>query len=72
MLVMEYKIEGMSCKHCETRIMNTLKRLEGVENVVVMQDNSSLKIFGDQQPPLEKLSAVLKETGNYKISNLVV
>ena len=38
------KVEGMKCSGCENRIVNTLKNLEGVENVSASNEKGTVDI----------------------------
>lgn len=67
MTVLEYKIKGMNCSHCELHLKNALEQVEGVEKVIVSHSDSSVKIFGDHLPSLARLKEAVSEAGSYQI-----
>lgn len=45
-----FKVEGMSCAHCENRIKKAITNLTGVSNVVVSLDDKTVTV--DSNPSL--------------------
>ena len=41
-----FKIEGMTCPHCEATVTRTLLKLEGIEEVVADRDKSEVRVKG--------------------------
>jgi copper chaperone CopZ len=41
------KISGMTCNHCKTNVENNLKKLTGIESVVVNLAEQTAQIEGD-------------------------
>lgn len=38
------KVDGMMCKGCENRIQNSLKNVDGIENVIANHKTGEVKI----------------------------
>jgi len=50
--ITEYKIEGMGCVSCVTKIENALGSIAGSAKVSVDLDTGTAKVFGDIDPEL--------------------
>lgn len=55
------KIDGMTCAHCEKRVMNTLSDIEGVENVVVNLGDHSASFEADERVTDEILKEAIDD-----------
>lgn len=42
-----FKVEGMSCSHCEATVTRTLLKLEGIEEVMADRNTSEVKVAGE-------------------------
>jgi len=58
------KVEGMSCGHCVMRVKKAIEGLEGVKKVDVSLENKQAVVeFDEGKTDVEKIKAVVKETG---------
>lgn len=46
----EYKVKGMNCAHCQASVEKAIKRVEGVETVVVNLSNGTATVTGNADP----------------------
>ena len=42
-----FKVEGMTCSHCEGTVTRTLLKLEGIDEVIANKDKSEVKVAGE-------------------------
>ncbi len=56
-----YRVDGMDCAGCATRITNAVRRVPGVEDVAVSVAAGTMTVRHDSTPELEK--AVLRQIG---------
>lgn len=61
-----YKITGMSCNGCHTKVENALNAIEGMSAVVTLEPPQA-KITMQKHIPTEKLQEALSAVGNYTI-----
>ena len=47
MTVETFKVEGMTCSHCEATVTRTLLKLDGIEEVIADRDKSEIKVAGE-------------------------
>lgn len=52
-----FKVEGMVCTGCENRVINALKTIDGIENVVASHEDGTVKVTSKD----EVLESVMKE-----------
>ncbi len=64
-----YKITGMSCNGCRTKVENALNNIEGVSAEVSLEPPRA-RVKMNTHIPTEKLQEVLSDAGNYKIEPL--
>lgn len=65
----KYSVYGMSCNNCRRHVEDTLKKVDGVENVIVDLAQAEAVIDMKSHIPLIKFQDALKnEGGNYGIS----
>ena len=62
-----YKISGMSCDGCRTKVEKTLNAIEGIEAFVSLEQ-SVATITMKEHIPIEKLQQALSATGKYTIT----
>ncbi|UQD57662.1 heavy metal translocating P-type ATPase [Flavobacterium sp. K5-23] len=61
-----YKITGMSCDGCRTKVEKTLNAIEGIEAVVVL-DPALATLTMEKHIPVAQLQDALSAVGNYTI-----
>lgn len=66
----EFKIEGMTCSHCQALIEKTLNNVEGVKASVNLNPPTATIEFLKEEIPLKNLQEALLNVGNYKIIKL--
>lgn len=42
-----FKVEGMTCSHCEATVTRTLLKLKGIEEVTADREKSEIKVAGE-------------------------
>ncbi|MGV8093410.1 MAG: heavy-metal-associated domain-containing protein [Mangrovibacterium sp.] len=42
-----FKVEGMTCSHCEATVTRTLLKLDGIDEVLADKDKSEVKVAGE-------------------------
>lgn len=42
------KVKGMACEGCENRIQNTLKNIEGIENVIANHKEGIVTVMANE------------------------
>ncbi len=47
MTIETFKVEGMTCSHCEATVTRTLLKLDGIEEVIADRDKSEIKVAGE-------------------------
>ncbi len=63
-----YKISGLSCLGCKTKVESTLNEVKGVNEAIVDMATGMLTIDMDSHIKLKTFQDVLKKTGsNYSI-----
>ncbi len=68
METLEYPIEGVSCQHCVNKVVSALQDLEGVQEVNVSEDLTTLKLKGDKLPSSGFINEVLEDYGAYRVN----
>lgn len=48
MEVEKFKVEGMTCSHCEAAVTRTLLKLEGIDEVIADKEKSEVRIAGEK------------------------
>lgn len=61
-----YKITGMTCDGCRSKVENALNAIEGITAVVTLEPAAAI-ITMDQHIPIEKLQHAVSSAGNYTI-----
>lgn len=65
-----YKVSGMTCNSCVSKVQKTLSEIRGVENVKVTLNPQEAEITMNNQIGLDEMNSVLKNIGNYKMEEL--
>lgn len=66
----EYKIEGMTCGGCISKVKSELLKLPYVLSAEVQLDEPQAKISMQQHIPLPELERAVGKAGNYSVSEL--
>ncbi len=56
------KVEGMSCAHCEKRVVKALMELEGVENAVASAVDKQVTVSG-KNLNRQAIAAAIEDAG---------
>jgi copper chaperone CopZ len=48
MEVEKFKVEGMTCSHCEATVTRTLLKVEGIDEVIANKERSEVRIAGEK------------------------
>jgi copper chaperone CopZ len=67
--VLDLKIEGMTCGHCEASVTKELQKLAGATDIVVQASNGTAHLVVDEQVTTADISAAIDEAGYKLISN---
>lgn len=62
----EYKVTGMSCKHCQMNVEKALNSVEGVKATVSL-DPPVATVEYDGEIPFEKLQEAVTDAGVYQL-----
>ncbi len=57
------KIEGMSCGHCESHVVEELEKLKGVRNILVSASKGEANLEIEDSVKKEDLIKAVKEAG---------
>jgi len=57
------KVKGMSCSGCENRIQNTLKTIEGVDNVIANYIDGTVKVTLNMEVAEENIKEKIEDIG---------
>lgn len=60
---MYLKVEGMMCEGCENRIKNSLKNLEGIEEVIANHNENSVKVTLKEDIDESNIKKIIEELG---------
>lgn len=63
------KVEGMMCNGCENRVQNTLKNIEGVEEVTASFMNKTVKIVSNENVSEQEVKEKIQDLGYEVIEN---
>ncbi|MDZ4713711.1 MAG: cation transporter [bacterium] len=66
-MVHTYKITGMTCNSCVSKVQKTLSGIEGVEKAEVTLDPPQAEITMHHHIETKDMDSVLKKVGNYSI-----
>ena len=58
-----FKVEGTMCNGCENRVQNSLKNIEGVENVVADHTNKTVKITSSKNISDQEVESIIQDLG---------
>lgn len=64
--VLDLKIEGMTCEHCEMTVTKELEKLSGAKDVKVSAQTGSAHLTVDDSVDRAQLAAAVEEAG-YKL-----
>jgi copper chaperone CopZ len=60
---MELRVTGMSCGHCEMRVANALKGVEGVKDANADHGKGSANVVVEGDVPMDALVAAVEQAG---------
>jgi copper chaperone CopZ len=60
---MEILVTGMSCGHCEMRVANALKDVEGVRDATADQGKGSATVTVEGDVPVDALVTAVEQAG---------
>lgn len=63
MVTSEYRVDGMSCGHCESAVRDEVGRLPGVERVDVSADTGRLVITSSSPLDADAVLGAVDEAG---------
>ncbi|OBH04601.1 heavy-metal-associated domain-containing protein [Mycobacterium sp. E1747] len=63
MVTSEYRVNGMSCGHCESAVRDEVGRLPGVERVDVSADTGRLVITSSSSIDADAVLSAVDEAG---------
>lgn len=63
MMQTEYKVNGMTCEHCEMSVREEVEQIPGVEDIQVDAKTGKLLVASSQDIPAEKVLAAVNEAG---------
>ena len=63
-----YTINGMTCEHCVKAITEEVSALDGVDNVTVSLESSSMTIDSAEEIPFDKVADAVDEAGEYTVA----
>lgn len=63
MVTSEYRVDGMSCGHCESAVREEVGRLPGVQRVDVSADTGRLVITSSSPLDADAVLAAVDEAG---------
>ncbi|OBG62162.1 MULTISPECIES: heavy-metal-associated domain-containing protein [unclassified Mycobacterium] len=63
MVTSEYRVDGMSCGHCESAVRDEVGRLPGVERVDVSADTGRLVITSSSPIDADAVLGAVDEAG---------
>lgn len=67
-VVRQYKVEGMMCKHCVGRVERALNTIEGVKATVTLEPPTATVEFEEEPLSIEELQKIVSEkAGDYQI-----
>lgn len=64
----EFKIQGMSCKHCRMHVEKALNSIDGVTASVTLDPPVATIEFSGEEKSLEELQKAISEAGDYEIT----
>ncbi len=67
MMKHQYKISGMTCQSCVSKVTKALEEVEGIKEASVTLDPPIAQVTMDSHVPTAKLNEQLKKAGNYTI-----
>jgi copper chaperone CopZ len=65
--VIDLKIEGMTCGHCEMSVTKELSKLAGAQDVKVSSQSGTATLSVDESVDQAEIQAAVEEAG-YKLS----
>lgn len=65
--VIDLKIEGMTCRHCEMSVTKELSKLPGAQDVKVSSASGTATLSVDESVDVAQVAAAVEEAG-YKLS----
>ena len=58
-----FKVNGMTCGHCEARIKNALLGVKGIKDVAIDLGSGIVNVTSEEEVGLDVMAAVVEETG---------
>ncbi len=68
-MIHTYKITGMTCSSCVSKVQKTLDKINGIESVKVTLSPPEAVIKMQSHIETKEMNSALKEIGNYKIED---
>ncbi len=63
-IIRDFKVEGMSCAHCEKAVKTALYEIAGVEEVLVSLEDKNVNVKYDENKAQEvELKQAIEEAG---------
>lgn len=64
MITEKFKVEGMSCGHCEIAVKDAIRKLPGIEKVKASKrKKEAVVVFDDDLVSLDKIIETVNATG---------
>jgi len=57
------KVNGMTCKHCELTIENSLKEIDNIIDVEADREKKMVKIYYNHDLNYEQIKSIIEENG---------
>ncbi len=65
-----FKVEGMSCSHCENAVKNAVSGISGVNDVTVDLNTKIVTVIHDEGLSVDTIKSEIEEQG-YEVANKV-
>lgn len=64
-----FKVTGMKCEHCEARVENSLKGLQGVSNAKADHNANSVSVdYDESKVTAEQMKDAVDSLGKYEMT----
>jgi len=63
-----FQISGLHCQHCVSKVKNVIQHFEGVDKVLISNENDMVTVEAENIPEIAVLNDLLENLGNYKLS----
>lgn len=57
------KVEGMMCGGCENRVQNSLKTIEGINEVIASHEEGTVKVTMNENVNLDEVKERIEDLG---------